>query len=66
MVQTLIDQLCVSIKEWSRTTGANAEELIGIIMLWTGGEAHVKGDGALSDEELKRIAPGKVRGIDHY
>lgn len=65
-MKSLVDQICDSIEEYLTITADHPENVAGYLMMMTGGTMHVKGEGALSKEELAKRDPGSITGYERH
>jgi hypothetical protein len=65
-MKSLVDQMCDSVEEYLSTTADHPQNVVGYLMMMTGGTTHVKGEGALSREELAKRDPGSITGYERH
>lgn len=61
-MKRLIEHFCDAIDEYLAVTAEHPDNVAGYLMMITGGERQIKGDGALSEAELAHIEPEKRTG----
>lgn len=65
-MKSFVDQMCDSIEEYLSTTADHPENVAGYLMMMTGGTTHIKGEGALSEEELAKRDSGSITGHERH